>query len=189
VGPGDVLIHQPFESHLNRFAQGGAEVVILPLSFDIQLAACGRFDDLDGLARVAERDPRAATSLLMKGFRPRLQSDGDWPDILATVLRADPGISVTSWARSIGLRPETVSRGFRLAYGTSPASYRATARARAAFMAIRSSSESLAALAARVGFADQAHMTRAVVRLTGHSPGQWRANYENRSRFDLSYPL
>jgi AraC-like DNA-binding protein len=29
-------------------------------------------------------------------------------------------------------------------------------------------------IAAEAGFADQAHMNRAVLRLTGRTPGQWR---------------
>jgi len=63
----------------------------------------------------------------------------DWPDLLATALRARSDLRLAEWASRMGLAPETVSRGFRLAYGTTPARYRAELRARRAFAALRES--------------------------------------------------
>ncbi|QUM71053.1 helix-turn-helix domain-containing protein [Sphingopyxis granuli] len=73
------------------------------------------------------------------------------------------------------MRAETLSRGFRAAYGCTPKAYRADVRARAALAAARASGESFAAIAHRLHFTDQAHMTRAVARISGVTPGRWRA--------------
>ena len=176
VAAGDVLIHSAFESHLNCFGAHGAEVLLLPWAGSQfgSRDAYGRHVDPDLLARIAERDPFEAAGLLAEGFRVTSGSRNDWPDILAAALRDEPNVPLGDWARSMGLRAETVSRGFKAAYGVSPANYRATARARAALASIQRAEQSLAEVAATVGFADQAHMTRAVAQLTGRAPGYWR---------------
>ncbi|WP_431869196.1 helix-turn-helix domain-containing protein [Allosphingosinicella sp.] len=79
-----------------------------------------------------------------------------------------------AWAHSSGLRPETLSRGFRLAYGCTPASFRSAARARAAWREVRNTDRPLVDIAADRGFSDQAHMTRAIRHLTGRPAGAWR---------------
>jgi AraC-like DNA-binding protein len=176
VTAGDVLIHTAFEAHLNQFGGTGAEVLLLPLATPplSSQAVYGRHADPDSLARLAERDPAEAAALLTEGFRATAPSKEDWPDILAARLRQEPNLALGEWAASMSLRAETLSRGFKAAYGVTPAAYRATARARAAFAAIQRAPVSLAEVAANAGFADQAHMTRAVQQLTGHAPGYWR---------------
>lgn len=177
VGPGDVLVHHAFESHVDRFDPRGAEVLILPLAegaADRALAA-GRIADPDVVARLAERDPAAAARRLLADLVPVAAPVQDWPDRLAADLRALAPLEMGRWASAHGLRPETVSRGFRQAYGVSPKAYRATVRARAAHAALRDRGRGLPAVAADLGFADQAHMTRAVSALTGAPPTAWRA--------------
>lgn len=174
VGPGDVLIHRPFDAHLNQVAARGAEVLILPFEAANDHAAFARTADPDGLTRLAETDPAAASRLLSETMVAVEEGAAEWPDLLAHALREQPQIRLADWASSVGLRPESVSRGFRLAYGVTPAGYRATARAQAAWRAVVSSSDPLAAIAHEAGFADQAHMTRAIARLTGQPPGRWR---------------
>lgn len=179
VTAGDVLLHRPFESHLDRFTPRGAEVLILPLrtAKDPGLDDWRPFAtvaDPDAIARLAERDPVAAADQLARTLAPAAGDAADWPDLLAQALRERPATALADWARDAGLRPESVSRGFRLAYGTTPAAYRATARARAAWFAVVASDQPLAGIAVDAGFADQAHMTRAVRQLTGHTPGRWR---------------
>jgi len=173
VVAGDVLIHSAFESHLNRFGAMGAEVLLIPAPVT-NSAVLARLSDPDRLARVAEHDPLEAAALLAEELRPAPLAQQDWPDLLAALLRDKPNLSLADWARSMNLRPETVSRGFKAAYGVTPAGYRGTARARAAFESIRRKQLSLAEIASDIGFADQAHMTRAVAQLTGHAPGHWR---------------
>jgi AraC-like DNA-binding protein len=181
VTAGDVLIHSAFEAHLNRFGLHGAEVLSLPLPANASelmrardLAPLGHHADLDLLVRVAQRDATEAAGLLIESFRASARAQNDWPDLLAATLRVDASLSLDAWARSMQLRPETVSRGFKAAYGVTPAAYRSTARARAAFASIQRNKLSLADIALSTGFADQAHMTRAIVALTGRAPGYWR---------------
>jgi AraC-like DNA-binding protein len=137
--------------------------------------AAGRAADPDAVVRLAERDPATAARLLLDRLQPAVAAPADWPDRLAADLRALAPFEMGGWAASHGLRAETVSRGFRQAYGVSPKAYRAAVRARAAHAALRDRSRSLPAVAADLGFADQAHMTRAVRDLTGAPPRVWRA--------------
>ena len=176
VRAGDVLLHHAFESHLDRFDSHGAEVLVLPVPDSLSRARSmrGRVADPDLLVRLAERDLNDAQASLTEQFASRTTAPLDWPDALAADLRAMCGLPLGQWAERAGVRPETLSRGFRLAYGCTPKAYRASARARAAVAALRTSDAPFAAVAQQLGYADQAHMTRAVTMLTGLTPGGWR---------------
>ena len=180
VGPGDVLIHHAYESHLDCFSKHGAQVLILPVDTRSCLPLFGRTTDPDALVRRAQRSPHDAWLALTSNLQASEQRHLDWPDLLAEQLRNDTALCLRQWADSHGLRPETVSRGFQLAYASSPKAFRAAARARAAFRRIRESRQPLAEIAATLGYADQAHMSRAVKALTGLMPSTLRAN-ENAS--------
>lgn len=175
VRAGDVLIHHAFESHLDRFDSRGADVLVLPVPAGLSQARTmrGRVADPDLLVRLAERDLHAAQAALAGQFTATTVPTLDWPDALAADLRAMRDIPLGQWAEQAGLRPETLSRGFRLAYGCTPKAYRASLRARAAVTALRGEMP-LAGIAHQLGYADQAHMTRAVTALTGLPPGSWR---------------
>lgn len=172
VQAGEAVIHGAFEAHLDRLSARGAEVLNLPLPTGLSLPAFLRLDDVDSVARLAERDPCAASELAVLGLRPFIASAHDWPDALATALNRDPSLEITIWAERHGLAPETASRGFRRVFGVSPKRFRLEARARRAWRCLAGAS-SLAELAAETGFADQAHMTRAVTDLTGRPPRAW----------------
>lgn len=176
VRAGDVLIHHAFESHLDRFDSRGAEVLVLPVPPALSRTGTmrGRVMDPDLLVRLAERDLGDAQAALAEQFAAGAVAPLDWPDALAADLRAMRDIPLGQWAEQAGVRPETLSRGFRLAYGCTPKAYRASARARAAVTALRESKAPFAAVAHQLGYADQAHMTRAVTMLTGLTPGGWR---------------
>ena len=176
VGPGDVLVHHAYESHLDSFSKRGAQVLILPIASRFAAPLFGRVTDPDALVHIARHSPRDAWFALTADMQACEQQHMDWPDLLAEQLRHDPGLSLQQWAESYGLRPETVSRGFQLAYGSSPKAFRAAVRARAAFKCIRESRQPLVDIAATLGYADQAHMSRAVKALTGHMPRTWRAD-------------
>ena len=90
--------------------------------------------------------------------------------MLAEALADDPALGIADWADAMGLAPQSISRGFRLAYGISPKRYRLELRALQALRRLPGWRGSLAALAAETGFADQAHFTRAIVALTGQTP-------------------
>ena len=91
-----------------------------------------------------------------------------------TAVRENPALNLSEWARGQGLSPGSVSRGFGLAYGVTPASYRLWQRTHCAVRAILGSDAPLTTIAQSCGFADQAHMTRAVRRATALSPGALR---------------
>lgn len=173
LGAGDVVVHRPWEAHLNRTARG-AQVLNLPLPA-AKLAAFGRVDDLDGLVRMAARDPRIAADALAEAFAAHDAAAADWPDRLAAALAAGDQACLGVWAGAFGISAEHLSRGFRQVFGVSPQRYRLEARARAA-LAELTSGRGLAELSAAHGFADQAHMTRTVRAVTGRPPGAWRTS-------------
>ena len=171
---GDVLIHRAYESHLDCFSRWGAEVLVLPIATEDRVDLFGKTTDPDGLLRIARRSPQDAWHRLMETWDASEQRHQDWPDLLAERLRQDADLSLRQWAEDMGLRPESVSRGFQRAYGSSPKAFRARSRTRAALQRIRETRQSLCDIASSLGFADQAHMSRAVVTLTGSTPSHWR---------------
>lgn len=176
VRPGDALIHHAYESHLDRFDAKGARVLVLTLPAELTRTphVRGRVADPDRLVRLAEREGRAASALFAEMFVAASPSALDWPDLLADDLRRLEPFALSTWAEEKGVRAETLSRGFRAAYGCTPKAYRADVRARAAFAAARTGAEPFAAIAHRLHFTDQSHMTHAVAGLTGATPGWWR---------------
>lgn len=172
VSPGDVVVHRAFEAHLNRTAGAGAQVLNLPLPAG-ELPAFGRADDLDGLVRLALRDPTEAAAMLAEALRPVTPAAPDWPDLLAAALAQGDATPLGAWADVFGLSPEHLSRGFGKVFGVSPQRYRLEARTRAALAALAGPAP-LAEVAAAHGFADQAHMTRSIRAVTGRPPGAWK---------------
>lgn len=179
--PGMVVVHGGWTAHLDRFGVHGAEVLNLPLAPGLA-PGVGTIDDPDAAARLAERDPRAATAFVAERFRASGERHADWPDLLAAALSADPDLAIASWARGIGLDPASVSRGFARAYGASPKRFRIEARTRRALAALSGWRGTLADLAADQGFADQAHMARAIAAMTGVPPIRLRAKSVQASR-------
>lgn len=174
VGPGDVLLHDAFDAHLDRFQNQGAQILNLVMDGLAPDSGIGHVRDPDAIARAAERDLGEAAACLRDQFRETRHSLEDWPDILARDLLDDPDRRLDAWARAHGLAAETVSRGFSKVFGVTPASFRAEARARRALALITGSDAPLVAIAASTGFADQAHMSRATRVLTGAPPTAWR---------------
>jgi AraC-like DNA-binding protein len=173
VGPGDVLLHGAFDAHLDRF--DNRETMILDLKLPHGIAfALGRIADVDAVVRLAEKDATAAGALVCEQIVRKTMPAQDWRDALAGLLLADPGTRLDAWAEDHKLSAETLSRGFSRAFGVTPASFRAEARAHRAFALIVQTMMPLCAIAADAGFADQAHMTRAVKALTGEAPQFWR---------------
>lgn len=172
VTAGDVLFHDAFEGHCDCIGRTGADILNLPMVVASSYPL-GRCIDPDAVARVAADDPGAASRLLIGLTTAAGIGFLDWPDLLAEMLRRDPQVRIDHWAASNGLRPTTVSRGFRAAYGTSAKRYRLELRAAAAARAIRRGA-ALSDAAFGAGFADQPHMTRAVGSTFGRSPATLR---------------
>ena len=178
VKAGDVLVHAAFDAHLDRFAEKPTRILnLVGSAFSFAEARRGRIDDPDEIARIAERDCNAAMEELHARIIPVNEASVDWPDILANDLLGDPDVCLLAWARAHALAPETVSRGFGKVFGVAPARFRAEARSQATLAAIAADGRArLASIAADFGFADQAHMTRAVKALTGLPPTKWRGS-------------
>jgi len=172
VAPGDVVFHGAYESHLNDVACSGADVLVVPWRGEI-VSALGRIDDVDAVVRAAEADMDAASDLVARTVSLLAVAPIDWPDRLAEAIRSDLALNLEAWAEAHGLRPETLSRGFRRAYGTTAVAYRARLRTLRA-MAALGSGKSLARIAVDCGFSDQAHLTRSFSALTGTTPAAWR---------------
>jgi AraC-like DNA-binding protein len=172
--PGDVLLHGAFDCHANRTAARHAlQILRLPWT-DNSLEGHFQVPDVDLLARLAEQDLGEAVGTLRNVLRPRPAIESHWTERLAQTLRTERHVRLEEWAESQGLTPETVSRGFYNAFGVLPKVFRLETRARRAWNAIRGSQSSFTTIAYDLGFADPAHLTRAVRALTGAPPSHWR---------------
>jgi len=175
---GDVVAHQAFEAHGDMIGRSGATVINIDLPAEMVLPAVFRVADPDALIRAARaRSPE--TVALLEPVETRAPLMLDWPDMLALALRQAP-VRLASWAAAMNLAPATVSRGFRAAYGTTPARYRADAQAQAALRLVMTGHEPLSQIAYDCAFADQAHLTRSITRLTGRPPASWRTRGATR---------
>jgi len=175
---GDVLIHAALDCHANEMVSAGVKLIRLDWTDTSGIGGLYYLANVDELARTAEKDVFEAMHLLKLALReqcsPSPRQKNDWPDLLLADLDRDASIEIGAWAEINGLARETVSRGFNAAYGIAPSILRAELRARSAWLRITRSSECLCGIAADTGFADQAHMTRWVHRITGAPPALWR---------------
>jgi AraC-like DNA-binding protein len=174
VESGDVLIHHAFESHLDRFEAAGGEVLVIPLTHAWTGPLLGRVRDADEVVRAAERDAPAAATVLAGEMFARPSEPQDWPDLLAREMRDDPALALGSWASARGLHRGSISRGFRQVFGVTPVHFRLVARTHLAIRALRDTHAGLADIAHACGFADQAHLARAVRAVCATSPARLR---------------
>ena len=174
VSAGDVVIHGAYEAHRNHFPAGGALVLNLPLGAHSLDPGAWEVNDVDTIARLAKRDCLIAADELKAQQRRAVSRETDWPDLLALALSQDPGLAIEEWALGMRLAAPSVSRGFQRVYGITPKRFRAEQRALQAIRALPAWKGTLASLAATMGFADQAHFSRAVTAFTGMSPRAWR---------------
>jgi AraC-like DNA-binding protein len=170
---GDVLVHLAFEAHQDRIGAAGATIINLALDGDVR-DAFGHVRDPDSVIRAYESDPLAASEILREQFTPHAKRADDWPDMLAEHLRDSEPMPLEQWAELRGLNPPSLSRGFKLAYGITPKRYRFEQMVSRAARTLRDTGDALSMVAAATGFADQAHMTRAMAGMFGFSPGRLR---------------
>jgi AraC-like DNA-binding protein len=175
---GDVLIHPTMDCHANRMVSAGVKLIRLDWPDASGIGGLYHLEEVDELARTAEKDVIEATRLLERALgKKSLPSPGqrnDWPDLLLIDLARNASTELSAWAEVKGLARETVSRGFAAAYGITPSVLRAELRARTAWLQITRGSDRLCGIAADTGFADQAHMTRWIHRISGAPPAAWR---------------
>ena len=121
-------------------------------------------------ATLAWHHPQRVDSGRPYGRRARQQLVRDAREALATA----PQRGLPALARELGISPHHLSRVFHAHTGHTIAQHRMLLRSRAALHRIAEGEDSLARLAAEVGFADQSHLTRTIRRQTGYSPTQLR---------------
>lgn len=171
IEPGQLVAHASFECHDNLVARSGAWVLNIPVPPFAMLPPVFTVDNPDAIIWAVRHGLPVAPYLRPVGvISPCLD---DWPDMLAARLRREP-ISITAWAAEAGLAPATVSRGFDAAFGVSPARYRLENQTLRAIRLIGTTAEPIATVATICGFADQAHLSRAVRSVSGHTPRAWR---------------
>jgi transcriptional regulator GlxA family with amidase domain len=84
------------------------------------------------------------------------------------------GCSVETLARACGLSPSHFAHAFKASTGVPPHRWLLLHRVQRAREMIEGTTESLSAISASCGFADQSHLTRAFRSVEGRSPGVWR---------------
>lgn len=151
----------------------GADAIAGPARYG--LAACGsREAGRAALAVAATGREAPLARLSATSFDRSGDTPASWLLEARTRLVGAPAEPIASVSRGLGRHPVAFARAFRSAYGRSPARYRHDWRVAGAIERIVRSAAALADIAADTGFADQAHMTRAVRRASGWSPGALR---------------
>ena len=177
--PGDLLVQPTLDCHANRALSEHVRVLRLPWRFEPGTGGVHALRDLDAVVRAAQRSPDEALALIEREVAlsaSRAARDGDWEDELAQQIVAGRVGELRDWAHANAIAPETVSRGFHLRFGVTPSRFRLEWRTRAACLRLASRAGALRDIAAETGFADQAHMSRCVLDMTGATPGEWRTS-------------
>jgi AraC-like DNA-binding protein len=172
--PGDVLVHGGFDGHADTIGGAGALILNIRLAHEPDFSF-GHVDDLDAIVRAFERDDREGLAEFHSRLRASSLGNADWPDLLAQDLARQPSMPLREWADRHGLHPASLGRGFRRAFGITPKRFAHEQTLRRAARSIWSSTDHLALIAAGSGFADQAHMTRAMGATFGATPAALRA--------------
>ena len=174
---GDLLVQPTLDCHANRTLGGSVRVLRLPWRVEPGTGGVHRLRDLDAIVRAAQRSPHEALALVEREVAgaafvgPRTD---DWEDLLARQIVAGEVDELRDWAHANAIAPETLSRGFRRRFGVTPSRFRLEWRTRAACLRLASRAGALREVAAETGFADQAHMSRCVLAMTGATPARWR---------------
>ena len=127
-------------------------------------------------AHELEDDLLALLADLVPGIRPA-RGEAAPPSVVALTRRAQealaaqPDLTLRRLAAELACSPGHLSRSFTRVVGEPFTTYRNGMRARLALEAI-ARGEPFARIAARLGYADQAHLTRSIRRETGRTPSQ-----------------
>lgn len=145
-----------------------------PLPADLHSAVAG----------LPPADRAAAFADALAARRPAVA--GEDPGLVALVARMaeDPGlVRVDQLVDVAGCSVRTLQRRFRRHLGVSPTWVLARSRLQEAALALEQDPDvDLAALAVRLGWYDQAHLTNDLRRMLGETPGRYAARARERAR-------
>ncbi|WP_395647119.1 helix-turn-helix domain-containing protein [Terricaulis sp.] len=177
VSAGDLLIRPPFHRHANTRFRGSARVlnVMLPHAMvrrlDLSRYRVVRPREPERFIVRARRRPDASLGEALAHCEVRASAHArDWLDALADALRTDPAARIGDLAQAFGVTPTHVARAFLARFGQTPTAFRAEQRVRRGLCALVEGRLALAEVAVASGFADQSHLTRAIVAATGQTP-------------------
>jgi len=194
-----VVVEPAGESHGNRFSRTETTVLTLSLMADrlgSQAEAAARrltyardaFAGLIARRAVAELDrpddvtplalEAAAFELIARVARAsRREARPTWLTSARDLLhdRFAESLTLADVAEAVGVEPERMARTFRRSTGEPMASYLRRIRVDAAASLLTSTGLPISRIAADVGFADQAHLTRWFTHYMGTTPGRYRA--------------
>ena len=157
---------------VERELPAGGEPLYSPPSVDLEhrlLLASLRRDEFEA----SDRAFRPVESLLGAPRQVRVQRQ--LVDDAREAVSADLRLGHAELARRLYVSPSHLSRAFRAQTGETLSRYRNRVRVRIALERLAAGERSLARLAVDLGFADHAHLTRAVRREHGAPPSELRA--------------
>jgi AraC family transcriptional regulator len=196
--PMTLLVEPAGATHANRFGDADSAVVTLSLG----VGGWPAVDSVARRQRFA-RDPFAA-SLAQQADTELRRPDALTPlavealglELVTRLARTPDDRGVPAWlgqarellhgrfaeslrladvASAVGVEPDRLARAFRRVYREPLATYVRRLRvAAAASLLVGGDGQSIAAIAAEVGFADQSHLTRCFVRVLGTTPARYR---------------
>lgn len=94
--------------------------------------------------------------------------------------RGSAKLSVAEMAASVGLSESWFGTVFKQTTGKSPLQWQIERRIEVARTLLVDSDMTVAAIAARLGFSDQAHLTKAFRQASGDTPAAWRRLHQSR---------
>ena len=200
--PATVFTEPAGETHANFMGSGGARVVVVqpdPSRADLLRPFRGLLEEASHRHHpgIAERASGLARELGGADDLSPLAAEGIVLDMLVSLARLDRGqfrrpaawllqakdylhahfaesIRTSDLARTVGVHPAHLTRGFRTHFGISMGNYLRRLRLDWAARELLRSDASLASLALAAGFADQSHFTRFFRRYTGLTPDVYR---------------
>ena len=203
LGSATGVVRPTGEVHANRFGSAGARCLTVEIDSQ-WFAALEDHLGTRICSRVLERGPSVtAIAQLTAAFRAEepersLAAEGTLLGLMLAVSRGarsqraaampravdrarefiaanlDGMLTVERIAGAAGIHPVHLARTFRVKTGETVGGYVRRMRAECARDLIRRSTEPLASIALRCGFADQSHMTRVMRQLYGVTPAKFR---------------
>jgi AraC-like DNA-binding protein len=194
LSPGHVLLKSRRVSHEDQFCDSGAAIVALEFTnedpFDALEAAELWRSRPDGFAlrhamtlleAALVGDPYTVSAagldlLASANENTSCRDRAQWLKQLRDELDCAPlaSVDVAARAKNAGAHPAHASRLFRRCYGVSITEHAQAQSVRRALAPLASGAP-LSEAAQIAGFYDQSHMTRVFKRVTGHTPGGYRA--------------